>query len=262
MTMSRVVAAEALDTLAPDDPAAIRSRIDLRRVHRAMGTRVIVARAMQDMMTGRREGGTLRVLELGAGDGSLMLGVARVLARTTARTWANTPAPARPRVGLTLLDRQRLVEHATITGYAELGWTAVQAIVDVTDWADAEGDPLLAGGATARWDVIVANLFLHHFEGAQLEALLAAIAARCDRFFACEPHRAWLALAGSHLVGAIGANAVTRRDAVLSVHAGFRSNELTALWPGSTAQWSLQEYPAGLFSHCFRAERIHTPGTP
>ena len=258
MTMSRVVAAEALDTLAPDDPAAIRSRIDLRRVHRAMGTRAIVARAMQDMMTGRREGATWRVLELGAGDGSLMLGVARALARTK----ASAQAPARPQVGLTLLDRQRLVERATIAGYAELGWTAVEAIVDVTDWADGDGDPLLAGGATARWDVIVANLFLHHFEGAQLAALLAAIAARCDRFFACEPHRAWLALAGSHLVGAIGANAVTRQDAVLSVHAGFRSNELTALWPGRTAEWTLQEYPAGLFSHCFRAERNHTPGTP
>ena len=258
MTMSRVVAAEALDTLAPDDPAAIRSRIDLRRVHRAMGTRAIVARAMHDMMTGRREGTSLRVLELGAGDGSLMLGVASALARTTVRA----SAPARPQVRLTLLDRQRLVERATIARYAELDWTAVEAIVDVNDWADGDGDPLLAGGATARWDVIVANLFLHHFEGAQLAALLAAIAARCDRFFACEPHRAWLALAGSHLVGAIGANAVTRQDAVLSVHAGFRSNELTALWPGRTAEWKLQEYPAGLFSHCFRAERNHTPGTP
>ncbi|MBK9574655.1 MAG: hypothetical protein IPO43_19015 [Rhodoferax sp.] len=51
------------------------------------------------------------------------------------------------------------------------------------------------------WDLIVTNLFLHHFEGSRLTALLAAIAARGERFFACEPRRARVALAGSHLVG-------------------------------------------------------------
>jgi len=86
--------------------------------------------------------------------------------------------------------------------------------------------------------------------------LLAAVATRTDRFFACEPRRDWLALAASHLVGAIGANAVTREDAVLSVHAGFRGDELSKSWPVHGAEWQLQEYSAGLFSHCFRAERL------
>jgi len=244
MTMSRIVAAETLDSLAADDPVAQRSRRDLRRVHRAMGTRSIVQRALRDLTASRRENAPLRMLELGAGDGSLMLGVAHAL------------GSAWPQVELTLLDRLALVDRSTIERYAALGWTAVAEVFDVLDWAASVSDPLLKGGSTARWDVIVAHLFLHHFEGAQLAALLDAIAARSDRFFACEPRRAGLALAGSHLIGALGANKVTREDAVLSVHAGFRANELTVLWPAQGVDWQVHEYSAGLFSHCFRAARL------
>jgi len=246
--MPRIVAVETLDGLAADDPAAMRSRRDLRRLHRAMGTRSIVSRALKDMTASRRTAAPLRVLELGAGDGRLMLGVARAL------------APAWPQVELTLLDRQTLIERATIARYGELGWSAVVKVVDVFDWAADATDARLRGRATAHWDLIVANLFLHHFEGAQLTALLTAIAANADQFFVCEPRRAWLALAGSHLVGAIGANAVTREDAVLSVRAGFCRNELTALWPTQGVEWQLQEYSAGLFSHCFRARRLAANG--
>ena len=115
-------------------------------------------------------------------------------------------------------------------------------------------EPRATAQSPPRWDLIVANLFLHHFEGAPLAGLLAAAAARGDRFLACEPRRSRLALAASRLVGAIGANAVTREDAVLSVHAGFCGNEIAALWP-SEAGWRIDERPAGWFSHCFVAER-------
>jgi hypothetical protein len=103
--------------------------------------------------------------------------------------------------------------------------------------------------------LITTALFLHHFDAGALDLLLAAAAARCDRFFACEPRRSWAALAGSHLVGAIGANAVTREDAVLSVHAGFRDGEISARWPMTGGHWQLRESAAGLFSHCFSARR-------
>ena len=244
--MPRTVCAETLDGLAADDPAAMRSRRDLRRVHRVMGTRSIVLRAWRDMMASRPPTTPLRVLELGAGDGRLMLGVAGAL------------GPDGPAVELTLLDRQPLVERATIEAYAALGWTAAARVGDVLDWAAAATDPLPKAAGAARWDLIVAILFLHHFEAASLGVLLGAIAARCDRFFACEPRRAWLALAGSRLIGAIGANAVTRGDAVLSVRAGFRGSELAALWPVRGGGWQTDEYSAGLFSHCLRAERVGT----
>jgi len=240
----RIVAAEVLDGLAADDPAAMRSRRDLRRVHRAMGTRSVVVRALKDMTSSWLKMPPRRVLELGAGDGSLMLGVARAL------------APRWPQVELTLLDAQALLAPETRRGFTALGWTLMTDITDVFDWAARPVETLASGDTVPRWDLIVTNLFLHHFEGERLAALLAAIAARGERFFACEPRRTQLALAGSHLIGAIGAGPVTREDAVLSVRAGFRGNELTVLWPGVGDQWQTQETAAGLFSHCFRAEPI------
>lgn len=290
--LPRRVQPETLDFLDPDDPQAQGSRRDLRRIHRFMGTRSIVRRVLVEMA--RKAGWQassspsrpLRLLELGAGDGSLLLGVARSL------------APHWPAVELTLLDRQPLVDRSTVEAYAAFRWTVVAQVDDVFDWAatatatatdaatgaeaeagtatgpaEAAGAVTGSGAATSvstvgsapagarattqsppRWDLIVANLFLHHFEAAPLAGLLAAAAARGDRFLACEPRRSRLALAASRLVGAIGANAVTREDAVLSVHAGFCGNEIAALWP-SEAGWRIDERPAGWFSHCFVAER-------
>jgi hypothetical protein len=239
--MPRVVAAEALDSLTADDPAAIAARRDLQRVHRAMGTRAIVARALQALTAEHPLGAPLRLLELGAGDGSLMLEVAQKFKNR----W--------PVVECTLLDRLDLVRAATIERYAALGWKAAPRVIDVFDWA-ASPEPTRPGAPPA-WDLIVCNLFLHHFEGAALDTLLAAIAGRSRCFFACEPRRAPLALAGSHLIAAIGAHAVTREDAVLSVNAGFQGQEISALWPGRPGDWTLKEYPAGLFSHCFCARQ-------
>lgn len=241
--MRRMVATEVLDGLAQDDPRAIRSRRDLRRVHRAMGTRKIILRELRAMRLARLELEPLRVLEIGAGDGSLMLGVAQAL------------TGAWPKVALTLLDRQALLTPATVASYLEVGWTAVAEVGDVLAWAASDANPLPLS-APQRWDLIVANLFLHHFEGEQLARLMQAIARKSDRLLACEPRRDWLALAGSHLTGLIGANAVTREDAVLSVHAGFTGHELSALWPAHSEPWLIQERAAGLFSHCFCAERL------
>lgn len=243
VTLPRVVVPEALDHLPFGDPAAQRSRRDLARIHRVMATRGIVARAWQRLVPRARAPVPLRVLEIGAGDGTLLLGVARRL------------SPAWPPVQLTLLDRQPVVSAATLAAYASLGWAATVQAADVLDWAAAAGNRLPSDPqAEPPWDLVTSNLFLHHFEGAQLDAVLAAVASRALRFFACEPRRNWFALAGSHLVGALGANAVTRADAVLSVHAGFRGHDISARWPGAI-DWLCEENAAGLFSHCFSAQR-------
>lgn len=238
MTAARVVVAEALDHLPPDDPAAVRSRRDLVRVHAAMGTRAIVRGAWQGLVPPPEARGPLRILELGAGDGTLLLGVARTL------------APRWPQVRLTLLDRQPVVARATLDAYAALGWAAQSNVTDVADWID---DP---AAHTERWDLVGTALFLHHFEPDALTRLLAAVAARCDRFVAVEPSRGWTSRIASHLVGLLGANAVTREDAVLSVRAGFRRHELSAHWPRDAGRWQLREAPAGLFSHVFTARRV------
>lgn len=243
--MRRHVEAEILDSLAADDPQARAARRDLVRVHRAMGTLSILLAAVRGWGVGRTA--PMRVLELGAGDGSLMLRAATVL------------APAWPAVELTLLDRQALVTQQTIADFAALGWTAVPITADVLDWAVERANPTSTAAAAARIDIVLTNLFLHHFTQAPLRTILQAVTATTDRFFACEPRRALVALAGSHLIGAIGATAVTREDAVLSVHAGFRDRELTAAWPEDATAWRLEEYPARLFSHCFRAQRGDSP---
>ena len=250
VNLPRVVLPELLDGLAAEDQAAQRSRRDLQRIHRAMGTRATLLRALRALPLPHARTASsapLRVLELGAGDGSLMLGVARALQGR----W--------PTVALTLIDRLPLLTAATVADYALEGWTATAEVGDALDWAaraQAESKARsLAPQVAPRWDLIVANLFLHHFKSAELAALLAAVAGSSAHFVACEPRRAWLAWAGSHLVGALGANAVTREDAVLSVHAGFRGQELRALWPASTPGWNLSETAAGLFSHCFVASR-------
>ena len=245
--MQRVVEAETLDHLAPDDPSAVRSRADLLRVNRVMGARSILATAMRlALPPGTAAGRPLRLLEIGCGDGRLLLGVAEAMKRD----W--------PRAELTLLDRQPIVGAETLARYARLGWKARPLQADVLDWA--AGKARKPAGAKskqksndkARYDLVVTNLFLHHFEPAQLATLFTAIAARAGGLVACEPRRGRLALAASHLVGFIGANAVTREDAVLSVRAGFSGQELSALWPAG-GNWALREHAAGLFSHVFVA---------
>lgn len=230
--LPRRVQAEVLDALVADDPAAQRSRRDLRRLHHAIGTLPILLSALDRAL----EQPPRRILELGAGDGSMMLR----LAKRRAARWSG--------VAVTLLDRQGVVQAQTLAGLRAMGWTPTVVTADVFDWLEQPH--------VETWDIVVANLFVHHFQPPELTRLMNAIAARTRVFFCCEPRRAALALLGSHLVGLIGAGPVTREDAVLSVHAGFRGRELAAAWPQS-GSWRLQEYPARLFSHCLLATRVH-----
>jgi len=231
LSLPRRVEPELLDDLPAADPRARRSRADLRRLHRAMATLSIVVRALDRGTAGAPPSS---LLELGAGDGSLLLR----LAQQRGARW--------PGLRVTLLDRLDLVAPDTLDGLRRAGWAPDALAQDVFEWIDRPGE--------ARVDVVFANLFVHHFAGDDLARLLAGIAARTRVFHCCEPRRSLLPLAGSHLVGLLGAGPVTRQDAVASVHAGFRDRELTDLWP-DRAGWHLHEYPAGLFSHGFLAIR-------
>src|SRR5262249_29784891 len=136
MLAARRVEPEWLDELPPDDPRAQRSRRDLARVNTLM--------ANARMVPG--ELGVLpfpaAIAELGAGDGDFALRVVRILG----------PAAGRR---ITLLDRAPLVGEDTLARFAALGWTAKASQADVIAW--------LADVGTPRFDVIFANLFLHHF---------------------------------------------------------------------------------------------------
>jgi hypothetical protein len=221
---TRVLVTELLDILPADDPRARHSRRDLVRINWVMRQQALMAHAL------RRLPPPAVLTDLGSGDGRFMLGVARKLARH----W--------PATRVVLADRKDIVSTRTRAGFAALGWTCESRLGDVFDTLQQ-----LQGG------IVTANLFLHHFDDAALARLLALIAAHSDGFVACEPRRSALALAAAAMVFALGANGVTRHDAVASVRAGFTGTDLSALWPREN--WRLAEQAAFPFSHVFMAAR-------
>lgn len=229
--MNRQVQSELLDQLPANDPRAIRSRRDLRRVNALMGNVRVLASAVRPRFDGPPPG---RIADLGAGDGTLMLRLAR---RLSAR-WRN--------VQVALVDRQAIVSAETCRQFDALSWNATVIRADVFDW--------LAQPSNTRIDLITTNLFLHHFCDSTLARLLQAVAHRTNCFAACEPRRYLAALGFSRSLWLIGGNAITRHDAAASVRAGFQGAELSALWPRN-GEWQLVERAVGLFSHCFVAQR-------
>lgn len=227
--MKRILEPEWLDELPPDDPDAVRSRRDLRRVNAWMRHHDIMAVALQNHLNGSNPE---QIIELGAGDGNFLLQVAHRL------------SAQRPNVNVTLLDRQKIVTPGTVASFSSLGWRAEAVAEDVFDWSQTSGPA----------EVVVANLFLHHFYDISLAGLFRAIADRSRLFVALEPRRSFWPLFCSRLLVAIGCNGVTRHDAAASVRAGFSGNELSALWPDKQ-NWRLTEQPAGPFSHLFIAQR-------
>ncbi len=231
MKLLRHMEEEWLDELPADDPRALRSRRDLRRVNAVMLQARIMARSFARHYS-RDEPRT--VLELGAGDGSFMLRLARRLAPR----WRN--------VTVIMVDRQNIVERKTRAAFDALGWQVATVTADVKDFFRQQ--------VPCPVDIVCANLFLHHFADEQLALLLGQAASLAPFFVACEPRRSALALFASRLLWAIGCNDVSRHDAVASVKAGFYGREISALWPAH-GDWQLHEHAAGLFSHCFVARR-------
>lgn len=228
--MTRCVEPEWLDELSAADPQAEGSRRDLRRLNAWMGNTRVIAGALG--RAGNRPG-PAQLIELGAGDGTFLLSVARALGPR----WAGTRA--------TLIDRQAVVSRNTIESFAGLAWQIEQLICDVFDWCTELGP-----GST----LVLANLFLHHLNSQRLQTLFANLAPKTSFFVAVEPRRSALSLLFSRLVGMIGCNAVTRHDAPTSVRAGFRGTELSCCWPAGNG-WLLEERAAGAFSHLFVAQR-------
>ena len=230
--MKRVLKSEWLDELPASDGRAIRSRRDLRRINLWMGNAVIVTRALQAMAVPSRP---VQVADLGAGDGTFLLSVAKRL------------APRWPKTEAVLVDRQEVVAPETRAALRQLGWRVRIVEADACDW--------LKDGTVEIADVILANLFLHHFNEEELRSLLQFAAGKTGRFIACEPRRFRWGACCARLLGVIGCNDVTRHDAGISIRAGFTENELSRLWP-TNGDWEMQEHRGGRFSHLFHAWRV------
>ncbi|MGV3771638.1 MAG: class I SAM-dependent methyltransferase [Verrucomicrobiales bacterium] len=233
--MERTITPEILDHLHPEDPRAVRSRKDLVRVNRLMGNAQFQARALGECLQGKTK---LRILEIGCGDGSFMLEVLKLARRSGGLTGE-----------LLLLDQQSVVQKETLQKIAELGWTASFVQADLFQW--------LPKFSQERFDLAACNLFLHHFQAELLQRLFQAISNSCDAFIATEPRRNTFCLAVTHCLGLIGCNGVTRHDAPVSIHAGFRGAELQNLWPVMPNRaFQFEEARRGLFTHFFSARAL------
>lgn len=226
--MKRTVEPEILDELPPDDPRAIRSRADLRRLNWLMWHGPI----FRDILKANLKQPPRVITEIGTGDGTLMLNLAAELHTH----W--------PGVRVILVDRQKVVSDATLEGFQKFGWHAELVTADIFNWVSSAG----------RMDVVIANLFLHHFTNEKLAGLFRSFADRTDFFLAGETRREWPSFAVCRVLGLLGCNSVTRHDAWLSMKAGFVGNELSALWPAGNG-WELTERRVIFFTHLFTAQR-------
>ncbi|HEY6259026.1 MAG TPA: methyltransferase domain-containing protein [Xanthobacteraceae bacterium] len=231
MSLLRSVEPELLDHMPADDARAVAARRGLKRINAVILQTGIMTRLLAEHWG---DGGPRTILDLGTGDGTFTLAVARRLAAR----WTG--------VTVTLLDRQSIVSQETKDAFTALGWKAEAVAADVFAYLD--------GLKTSSVDIITTNLFLHHFQQEQLARLLALAGRAAQLVVACEPRRNKFALRASRLLWAIGCNEVALHDAIVSVRAGFGGQELSALWP-SQGGFALDEHAARLFTHCFVARR-------
>ena len=224
--MTRILEPELLDELPATDPRAIHSRRDLRRINVLMGNARPIIRFVEDFLQTRASKLPLVVAEIGAGDGNVSMEVVNAIERRT------------------LVGELLLVDREPSKPMGDVDWKVHAVKADVFAWLkDAP-----------RVDVMIANLFLHHFDDSQLRELLSQCAERCDCFAASEPRRSGIAEWFSRRVGLIGCNDVTKHDAVISVRAGFNGLGLSSLW-SMKKDWRVSERRAGLFTHFFGAMR-------
>jgi hypothetical protein len=228
--MKRRVERELLDDLPARDPRATRSRHEIYRLNRTMGHARIMARALAAALRGRE---SQSIVDLGAGDGRFLLMVANELHGR----W--------PLVEATLVDRLDAFDPGAIAGLGKAGWRPRMLTLEALEWLAAHREPVGA---------IVANLFLHQFAAQDLSELLRLSSGVSEAFIAVEPRRGGVGLLLSRMLWLTGFGEVTRHDGPISVRAGFKGTEISALWP-DLRDWSLTERRAGLFSHLFIAQK-------
>ena len=196
---TRIVEPEILDHLPHDDPAARRSRLDLRRINFLMGNERWILRTLKLFP----DTAPSMICEIGAGDGDLATKIHRRFPniRITACDLAPRPAGLDPAI----------------------------------DWRSGD----IFQQAPPPGGVLVANLFLHHFEGDDLRRL-GETCEGFDMLIFNEPDRSCLAaFLGTLLYPFI--NHVTRHDMQVSIRAGFRSGEMAALMGLDVSIWKIRE---------------------
>ncbi len=185
----RQVLPELLDSLPHHDPAAVRSRDELHLINRIMGNHHWICRTLENPLFKDH-----RVLELGAGDGSL-----------ARRVWNKGIVPT-------------------------ARWSALDLAPKPDEWPSDSAwhqCDLFTLPSLPEAEVIVANLFLHHFQDNQLTYLGKRLPKSCRFLIACEPARRMLHTLQGHLLTSVAEfSHVTKHDMLVSIRAGFIDDEL------------------------------------
>ena len=108
--------------------------------------------------------------------------------------------------------------------------------------------------------MVVANLFLHHFEGEALLALGRWLENAAVVIFN-EPDRGWL----PHVLGGLlwpWINRVTRHDMHVSISAGFTRGEIVRLLALDSQVWHFEETSTWLGGRRVTGWRKHRPSFP
>lgn len=198
--MERHVQPEILDRLDRQDPEAIRSRADLRRINRLMGTERWILKQLASI-----RGEIDTVLEIGAGEGRLLTAI-----------------------------------HQREGGIRCIGYDLVErpgALPSGVEWVSGDFLDALADMPLGPRTAVVADLILHHFEEAALGRIRAAFS-EAAYLFVVEPDRSRLALfLGRCLLPFVGR--VTRSDMITSIRAGFAKGEIGQILGKRTASESV-----------------------
>lgn len=215
----RCIRPEILDQLPVHDPDAIRSRRDLRWINLFMSNHRWLARQIAERVPA---GAT--VLELGAGDGTLL---------------------------------RHLMKRGIVQPHQ---WHALDLLPKPLDWpAEAywwQQDVFAA--PLPEVQVIIANLFLHHFQPEALQRLSEAVPKTTQWLFFNEPERRiYHVWQGWLLHFLIRLNRVTRHDMRVSIEAGFRDSELvSALGITHQPEWQWQQSRTVFGAHRVAAQRL------
>lgn len=187
--LPREVVPELLDSLPHDDPRARQSRAELRLINGLMGNHRWLCRALAEQGLYQK-----RVLELGAGDGAL-----------ARRVWSK---------GIALPAQ----------------WSALDLAPAPDDWPEEATwyqRDIFTMPQLPDAEIIVANLFLHHFQEHQLHTFAQRLPDSCGVMIACEPVRRRVhEMQGRLLSAVVNLSPVTRHDMAVSIRAGFIGDEL------------------------------------
>lgn len=211
----RVLGQELLDTLPHDHPDALASRQDIEVINRIMGNFRWFQRQIQQLAPVHG-----RIVELGAGDGSLIHHIALSSPALVAH-WTGldlAPPPADLPLGVQWVQGDFLQTEAS-----------VKALEDA--------------------EIVVANLILHHFTEDQLRRLAPHLR-QARLILVNEPARHWRHyLEGRALNLMCEFNHVTLYDMKLSIEAGFRTGELPRALMLDRDLWKVEESHT-LFGAC------------